>query len=93
LNDNILENGISLRTGYKFKALFNTDEIDYKLSVLGDVNGDGIVDTNDIKLASSHVIKKNVLNNVEYQMAADMDDNDAVNINDIIKLVQNANNN
>ena len=86
---NILEDSSGkLKTGDKFKVNLSSQILIYTVSIMWDVNGDGIINRDDIELSSKHIIKGNLINSVEYLKAKDMDNNDITNINDIVKMVK-----
>ena len=83
--------------GYKFEAIDEENaytspaEITAKESVLdflkGDATGDGIVDISDITMLSLYLLDDNSLDENQ-QKAADIDDNDKVDLADLARLMQ-----
>ena len=51
-------------------------------SVMGDLNGDGIVDVTDVSLTIDIVLGK-----AEYNSAADMDNNGKVDVSDVSAII------
>ena len=49
----------------------------------GDLNGDGNMDENDFLAIKEHIIEKNILQN-EYEEAADLDENEDINLTDVL---------
>lgn len=86
LENNLLETG-KLKTGNKLIIDFSNESLEYKISVLGDLTTDGIVDKNDIMYLSKYILSHNILDDV-YLYAGDIDINNTININDVIKLVK-----
>lgn len=64
---------------------------EYLLSVNGDGNGDSIINMDDVLLSAKYLINgAGVLGDI-YLKAIDIDDNNEININDIIKMVKEVN--
>ena len=66
---------------------------DFSLSVfqsnpilLGDINGDLLINVIDILLVVNHIIDEQMLSGIEYQ-AADLDQNNEINILDVVQIV------
>lgn len=88
--NNIEKNNSIMVTGDRLKIYL--DELlvrQYIIVIKGDVNSDGIKNINDIKLSSKHIINGNLIIEAANLNAIDMDDNDYININDIVKMVRN----
>ncbi len=84
---NIIEESNSkLKTGDKIKVVFSKKTEEYKISINGDVNGDGLLNDNDVSLVSSYLVKGNVIVGNEYLLSADIDHNNKIDINDVIKM-------
>ena len=66
---------------YNNETLINT----YKLSISGDVNGDGKILANDILIQKLHILNKSLLMD-EYLMAGDINNDGKVNALDILYL-------
>ena len=78
----VVESGV-LMTGYKV-----TDgNVEYTLVVKGDINGDGYANSDDSKLVSKHILDINKLDGL-FALAANIDFNNSIDINDVIKLVE-----
>lgn len=86
------DNNAALATGHLFKVSFLSHNIDYKISILGDVLGNGTVTIDDAKRIALHIIDGNVINGDEYLMAADFDGNNVIKMNDAIRLLKSIQN-
>lgn len=86
------DNNAALATGHLFKVSFPSHNIDYKISILGDVLGNGTVTVDDAKRIALHIIDGNVINGDEYLMAADFDGNNVIKMNDAIRLLKSIQN-
>lgn len=92
-NELIEDTDVFVGTGSKIKVYDGNDLVHEYINVVnGDVDGDGVIKIDDIKLSAKHIIKGNFITADEYIEALDMDDNNVVNINDIIKMVKNIHN-
>ena len=77
-----------LYTGGKFKITKGlADYKVYTLSVLGDVNGDGIIGIIDYIRIMKHIMGDMTLEN-EYSLAADMNENERIDIIDYIRIMK-----
>ena len=74
-----------LRTGDKVIFNYSSGDIDYVLSVIGDVNGDGIIDGKDIMEISNDIVGNKKLDNLS-SLSGDIDNNGKMDIRDIIKM-------
>lgn len=84
-NKNELNGNEKIKTGYIVRF---GDDVEYRLSVLGDVNGDGIKNINDVIKVAKYLTNNNELEKLEYINAADVNSDKKVNINDVIKLAK-----
>lgn len=84
----IISNTDKLYTGDILKNTNSNNE--YKLSVLGDVLGEGIISYNGIKKIAKHIINGNILKD-EFLIAADYNNNGVVKMNDAIFLFRKMN--
>lgn len=84
-NENEINSNHILITGDKI--LFNNSNEWYKLSVCGDVLGEGKISINGIKTVARHIINKNILKN-EFLAAADYNFNGVVKMNDAISMLK-----
>ena len=83
--------------GYKFEAIDeenaytspveNTSKESFSDCMKGDATGDGIVDISDITMLSLYLLGDNSLDENQ-QKAADIDDNDKVDLADLARLMQ-----
>ena len=83
-NNDIVTNR-KLRTGDKVVFNYSSGDIDYILSVIGDVNGDGIINGNDIMEISNGIVGNKKLDNLG-SLSGDIDNNGKMDIKDIIKM-------
>jgi Leucine-rich repeat (LRR) protein len=83
-NNDIVTNR-KLRTGDKVIFNYSSGDIDYVLSVIGDVNGDGIIDGKDIMEISNGIVGNKKLDNLG-SLSGDIDNNSKMDIKDIIKM-------
>ena len=83
-NNDIVTNR-KLRTGDKVIFNYSSGDIDYVLSVIGDVNGDGIIDGKDIMEISNDIVGNKKLDNLS-SLSGDIDNNGKMDIRDIIKM-------
>ena len=83
-NNDIVTNR-KLRTGDKVIFNYSSGDIDYVLSVIGDVNGDGIINDKDIIEISNGIVGNKKLDNLG-SLSGDIDNNGKMNIRDIIKM-------
>ena len=83
-NNDIVTNR-KLRTGDKVIFNYSSGDIDYALSVIGDVNGDGIINGKDIIEMSNDIVGNKKLDNLG-SLSGDIDNNGKMDIRDIIKM-------
>ena len=83
-NNDIVTNR-KLRTGDKVIFNYSSGDIDYVLSVIGDVNGDGIINGKDIMEISNDIVGNKKLDNLG-SLSGDIDNNGKMDIRDIIKM-------
>lgn len=91
-NNELVEDENQLATGQLFRVSFKTRNIDYKISILGDVLGDGRVSKEDAKRIAMHIIDGDVITDDEYVMAADYDANSVIKMNDVVRLLKSIEN-
>ena len=77
-----------IKTGDILRTTYSNKNMDYTLSVLGDVTGTGSIDINSAKLISQHIIDKNVLVGDEYLLAADYNQDSVIKINDVLIVLK-----
>ena len=83
-NNDIVTNR-KLRTGDKVIFNYSSGDIDYVLSVIGDVNGEGIIDGKDIMEISNGIVGNKKLDNLS-SLSGDIDNNSKMDIRDVIKM-------
>ena len=86
--NNILNNTSILKTGDKLITSFMNKEDNYKIVILGDINGDGMLKRNDISLLAKHIINKNTITDSLSLVAADYNKDNTLKINDIMKMLK-----
>ena len=86
--DHVLTESIKLRTGYKLRATFTTNVLEYKISVKGDVLGTGELSEANAKLIAKHVLDRKSISGEEYLLAADYNSDDLIKMNDVVKLLR-----
>ena len=66
-NNNAVNSSNEIKTGYILRVNFGSNDIkNYKLSVIGDVLGQGLVTSDGAKKTARHVIGRNVFRTDEY---------------------------
>lgn len=70
-----------IKTGMLYKSDYRT----YKISLAGDVTGDGLVKMNDVMKIANHIVNGKVLVN-EYYIAGDVTGDNNVKMNDVMKI-------
>ena len=83
-NNDIVTNR-KLRTGDRIIFNYSSGDIDYVLSVIGDVNGDGIINGKDIMEISNGIVGNKKLDNLS-SLSGDIDNNGKMDIRDVIKM-------
>ena len=91
-NNELVDDENQLATGHLFRVSFKDRNIDYKISILGDVLGDGRVSKEDAKRIAMHIIDGDVITDDEYLMAADYDANSVIKMNDVVRLLKSIEN-
>ena len=79
-----------IATGDKLEILDKIENkvVEYLVLVLGDVNRDGFLSGEDVKMLSRYIIMNNISYDEVYLKSLDIDRNAVVNINDVVKLVR-----
>ena len=80
----------SIKTGYILRATFSTNldnPLNYKISIVGDVLGEGKISKNGAKKVAKEIIDTGVLQD-EYLLSADMDGDTKVKVNDVSKMLR-----
>lgn len=70
-----------ISTGMLYKSNYRT----YKIVLMGDVTGDGVVKMNDVMKIASQLVNGNVLHD-EYLIAGDVTGDNKVKMNDVMKI-------
>lgn len=85
-NNNELNPNSILKTGTKINVTTSSNEqISYKVSVIGDVDGDGIINILDLLKVQRHILKAKKLND-EYLIAGDTNNDNKVDILDLLRI-------
>lgn len=78
-----------LATGYKLGSTYRDGTtVEYSISMLGDVLGEGNISVNGARKISRHVIEQNVITGEAYLRAADYDQNNVIKMNDVVKMLK-----
>ena len=78
-----------LATGYKLGTTYRDGTaVEYTVSMLGDVLGEGNISVNGAKKISRHIIEHNVITGEAYLKAADYDQNNTIKMNDVVKMLK-----
>lgn len=81
----LLEETSVVKTASVIKIKLSSTTVEYKLSVLGDLNGNGSVDAGDIAKLYQNVKKKNTFDEIDI-LAGDVKKDDEILISDVSKL-------
>ncbi len=81
-NGNTIADDEIIKTGMKLKL---TEELEFTLIVIGDINKDGVISITDLANLKNHLIKLEVLTGDKY-LAADIDGNGKSTITDLAQL-------
>ena len=87
-NNKQLDSNSKLKTGYKLGAEFNAGNMEYVISVKGDVLGTGELSIENAKEIAEQVIEKRTLSGKEYLLAADYNNDGKIKMNDVIKMLR-----
>ncbi len=87
---NVKDNSQILKTGDYITVTSNGTSASYYISVLGDVNGDGIISVIDVAKLFQHYRKTNIIpaNEYYYITAGDTVTDDEIKLTDVAKLFQ-----
>lgn len=80
----LVETG-KIKTGDRLVIDFTDERLEYKISIVGEITGDGVIDNNDVIALSRYLLIENIFDD-EYLYACDIDFNGVINVNDVIKL-------
>lgn len=80
-DNNIQLNPSYIKTGLIYKSDYRT----FKISLAGDVTGDGYIKMNDVMKIANHIVNGNILKD-EYYIAGDVTGDGNVKMNDIMKI-------
>ena len=83
--DGNIKSNSNLATGDKITITLNSETVSYKLSIKGDINGDGVINSIDIARIQRHILKL-ALQQEEYKDAADTNYDGIINSIDIAKV-------
>ena len=74
-------------TGYTLRLTFSDNTYDYKIAVIGDLTGDGIINSADLLRLRRHLLEIETLTG-PYFAAADMEEDSIINSSDLLKMRQ-----
>ena len=87
LNGSNKNNNTRLATGYSIKLTNNNVTINYKLSIVGDVVGDGNITLDDAKKVTKHIVGNSSITGYEYLHAADYNGNGTIKMDDVMQML------
>ena len=73
-------------TGSKLKITLSNRDVEYTLSVKGDVTGNGQAKMADVMKIATHIIEGNVIEGEAFERAADITGDGKIKMNDVMKL-------
>ena len=86
-NSNVVSSN-NIRTGYSLKVDYGSYFDIYKLSVLGDVDGDGAITRTDAVSVANNIIDNTSFSDDEYNLAADINDDGNIKMNDVMRIIK-----
>ncbi len=86
-NEITTSESITLATGYTFEIQMGSEVFDYEIALVGDLNGDGLVDDRDFDAMRQHLIGTEPLEGA-YLLAGDISHNNLINSGDLLQLKQ-----
>lgn len=85
-NKNVI-NDLLVKTGeYIQLVINNSTKLEYKVSVLADVNGDGKISALDYVKIKNHIMKTNLISSDVYLTAADVNDDGKISALDYVRI-------
>lgn len=78
-----------LITGYKMKLTYNNTTYEYKLSILGDVIGNGKISVDGAKKVTKHIVNNNIITEDTYLLAADINSDGKIKMDDVMRMLKN----
>ena len=85
-NKNVI-NDLLVRTGEYIQLIINNSStLEYKVSVLADVNGDGKISALDYVKIKNHIMKTNLISSDVYLTAADVNDDGKISALDYVRI-------
>ena len=85
-NNELLSDDSIIGTGSKLKIILSKRNIEYTLSVRGDVTGNGQAKMADVMKIATHIIEGNVISGNAFERAADITGDGKIKMNDVMKL-------
>ena len=85
-NNELLSDESVIGTGSKLKITLSSRNIEYTLSVRGDVTGNGQAKMADVMKIATHIIEGNVISGNAFERAADITGDGKIKMNDVMKL-------
>ena len=86
-NEITANESITLATGYTFEIQLGSESFDYEVALVGDLNGDGLVDDIDFDAMRHHLIGTELLEGA-YLLAGDISHDSLINSGDLLQLKQ-----
>ena len=85
-NNELLSDESVIGTGSKLKITLSNRDVEYTLSVKGDVTGNGQAKMADVMKIATHIIEGNVIEGTTFERAADITGDGKIKMNDVMKL-------
>ena len=85
-NNELLNDDSIIGTGSKLKITLSNRNVEYTLSVRGDVTGNGQAKMADVMKIATHIIEGNVISGNAFERAADITGDGKIKMNDVMKL-------
>ena len=85
-NNELLSDESVIGTGSKLKITLSNRDVEYTLSVKGDVTGNGQAKMADVMKIATHIIEGNVIDGDAFERAADITGDGKIKMNDVMKL-------
>ena len=87
-NNNVLAEDANISSTNRIVIEYEDTNIVYEITVIGDVNGDGIVDKEDSKRLAEYIVDNDSDLELGKLELGDMDDDGNIKMNDVIKLIK-----